>query len=112
MRVVSPVKANKLLTEDLRFVIEDHGQGPQVVWLTAAEIERRQRSWRKPDGAAAAILDTLRLGLPMTGQELATTTVVGLPVVRTLLWRMGRRGQVISDMHSRWSLAGATSRPA
>jgi hypothetical protein len=112
VRVISAQKSNNLLTEDLRFVIEDHGAGPRVVWLDAAEIERRQRSWRQPAGASAAILDTLRMGLPMTAQELADTTGVALPVVKTLLWRMGRRGQVISDMHGRWSLAGLTARPA
>ena len=106
------MKSNNLLTEDLRFVIEDHGEGPRVIWLDAGEIERRQRSWRKPDGASAAILSALGMGLPMTGQELADMTGVGFPVVRTLLWRMGRRGQVISDLHGRWTLAAATSRPA
>lgn len=112
VRVVSPVKSNNLLTEDLRFVIEDHGEGPRVIWLDAEEIERRQRSWRQPEGASAAILDTLRMGRPMTGQELADVTGISSPVVRTLLWRMGRRGQVISDMHGGWSLAAATRRPA
>ena len=111
VRVVSPVKSNNLLTEALRFVIEDRGEGPQVVWLTA----RRSSAAAvvaAAGGCVAAVLDTLRMGLPMTAQELADTTGVALPVVKTLLWRMGRRGQVMSDMHGRWSLAAATSRPA
>lgn len=44
------------------------------------------------------------MGPPMTGQELSDMTGVGLPVVRTLPWRMGRRGKVISDLHGRWTL--------
>lgn len=55
VRVISAEKANNLPpTEDLRFEIQDDDNGnASVVFLTADEIDRRQRQWRKPSYTAA-----------------------------------------------------------
>jgi hypothetical protein len=97
-RLISIAKANNLPeTPPMRFTVEDDGSGPRVVMLDSAEIERRQASWRKPvdAGASTAILGALGSALvPLTPAQLADMTGIGLPTIRTLLWRMTRRGQV------------------
>jgi predicted ATP-dependent serine protease len=101
VRVLSVAKTNNTgASEDLRFVIEDAGDGPRVVWLDAAEIARRQMSWRKPPdaGASALILSALRCAMaPLSVAQLADMTGISIPVTRSLLWRMRQRGQVASN---------------
>jgi hypothetical protein len=110
VRVLSVAKANNLPpAADLRFVIEDDDNGTRVIWLDAAEIERRQASWRVPEdtGASAAILAALRDAVaPLPVVQLATMTGRSVPVTRTLLWRMRQRGQVISGDDG-WSMPAA-----
>jgi hypothetical protein len=99
-RLISVAKANNLPeTPPMRFVIEDHGDGPRVIMLTPAEIERRQASWRRPvdAGASTAILGALGSALvPLTPAQIADMTGLSLATVRTLAWRMTRRGQLIA----------------
>lgn len=55
VRVISVDKANNLPpTEDLKFIIEDDGQGGvKVVMLDRETIDARQRAWRQPSYSAA-----------------------------------------------------------
>ena len=110
VRLISQVKANNEPGgESLRFVIEDSGEGPRVVLLTAAEISRRQASWRTdPDASAStAILSALRGSLaPLSVAQLSDMTGVGVPTVRTLLWRMTKRGQITGDAGTALKFSG------
>lgn len=99
-RLISVAKANNLPeTPPMRFVVEDDGSGPRVIMLTPGELERRQASWRKPvdSGASSLILGALRVSLaPLTAAQVADMTGLGLPTVRTLVWRMAKRGQIVA----------------
>lgn len=113
VRVLSVAKANNLpVTADLRFVIDDDDNGTRVTWLDAAETERRQRSWRKPEdaGASTAILAALKDATgPLPVAEVARMTGLSVPVARTLLWRMRQRGQAVSTDDG-WRLPARPSR--
>ena len=95
VRVVTAEKSNNLPgSEPLKFVIEDRGGGPQVIWLTSSEIDRRQRSWREP-GASQRVLEILASAPgPLTAQEISSRASLGYGHCRVILHRMAKSGQV------------------
>jgi hypothetical protein len=116
VRLISIDKANNLPdAESLRYVIEDSdGNGPKVIMLTAAEIERRQSSWRKPQdaGAQSLVLAALHSAVaPLTVAQVADMTGLGAPTARTALWRMGQRGQV-AQVAGGWRIVRVSSMSA
>lgn len=111
VKVITAEKSNNLASsEPLKFVIEDRGAGPQVIWLTGSEIDRRQRSWREP-GASQRVLEVLAGAAgPMTAQEICSRASLGYGHARVILHRLARSGQVGSAGRNAWTVArdGAT----
>jgi hypothetical protein len=55
LRILHAQKANNLVAEDLKFTVEEGGDGQvRVVWLTRAEQDKRNMAWRTPVPAAPA----------------------------------------------------------
>lgn len=120
VRLISSEKTNNQgASEPVRFTIEDDGSGPRVVMLDSAELAKRQASWRTPpdSGAGTAILTALRDSIGgLTIAQISDMTGVPVASARTLLWRMGKRGQIRQDSglyeyvrHSGIALPAATA---
>ena len=99
VRIISTEKANNEgSVSEYRFVIEDDGNGPRVIWLTNDEVDRRVQSWRTPPDEGMGTKVRLALEeavVPLSPQQIALMTDAKLTSVRTTLWRMRQRGQAI-----------------